>query len=71
VRRVQCFLAFSDSRHQMSDNQTLLDMIEDLQIELVASRARAQHWKNVAFKLYSPFTHMQGVEMFKQAVDND
>jgi hypothetical protein len=55
----------------MSDNQTLLDIIEDLQIELVVSRARAQHWKNVAFKLYSPFTHMQGVEMFKQAVDND
>jgi hypothetical protein len=37
----------------MSDNQTLLDMIEDLQIELVALRAERQQWRNIADKMYA------------------
>jgi hypothetical protein len=67
VRRVQCFLAFSDSRHQMSDNQTLLDMIEDLQIELTVARCEQQFWRNIAHKLYNPWTHMEGVDMYQKA----
>jgi hypothetical protein len=55
----------------MSDKQTLLDMVEDLQIEMIALRADLQHWKNIAFKLYSPWTHMEGVEMMKAKVEND
>jgi hypothetical protein len=46
-------------------------MIEDLQIELISLRAERQHWKNIAARLHNPWTHMEGGEMFKQAVDND
>jgi hypothetical protein len=54
----------------MSDNQTLLDMIEDLQIELISLRAERQHWKNIAAKLHNPWTHMEGVEMYREARDD-
>jgi hypothetical protein len=49
----------------MSDKQTLSDMVEDLQIEIVALRAELQHWKNVAAKLHN--LYMEGVEMYKEA----
>ena len=55
----------------MSDKQTLSDMVEDLQIEMIALRADLQHWKNIAFKLYSPWTHMEGVEMMKAKIDKN
>lgn len=51
----------------MSDKQTLSDMVEDLQIEIIALRAENRHWKNIAAKLYDPWTHMEGVEMYKEA----
>jgi hypothetical protein len=46
-------------------------MVEDLQIEMIALRADLQHWKNIAFKLYGPWTHMEGVEMMKAKIEND
>ncbi len=55
----------------MSDRQTLLDMIADMEIELISLRADRQRWKNIAFKLYSPWTHMEGVEMMKAKIEND
>jgi hypothetical protein len=66
-----CQVRWLQEKTKMSDKQTLLDMVEDLQIEMVALRADLQHWKNIAFKLYSPWTHMEGVEMMKAKVEND
>jgi hypothetical protein len=54
----------------MSDKQTLLDMIEDLQIELISLRNDLQRWKNIASRLHNPWTHMEGVEMYREARDD-
>jgi hypothetical protein len=51
----------------MSDKQTLSDMVEDLQIEIVALRAENRYWRNIAAKLHNPWTHMEGVEMYRKA----
>jgi alkylation response protein AidB-like acyl-CoA dehydrogenase len=68
---LQQLLAVSQNRRQgavlMSDNQTLLDMVEDLQIELTVARAEQQYWRNIAHKLYNPWTHMEGVDMYQKA----
>jgi hypothetical protein len=50
----------------MSDKQTLSDMVEDLQIEIIALRAENRYWRNIAEKLHNPWTHMEGVEMYKE-----
>ena len=54
----------------MSDKQTLLDMIADMEIELISLRADRQRWKNIAARLYNPWTHMEGVEMYREARDD-
>jgi hypothetical protein len=58
---------FVDAEAAVTDKQTLLDMVEDLQIELVALRADRQRWRNIADKLYNPWTHMEGVETYREA----
>jgi hypothetical protein len=37
----------------MSDKQTLLDMIEDMQIEMSQLRAEKQHWRTLADSMYA------------------
>jgi predicted molibdopterin-dependent oxidoreductase YjgC len=68
---LECEVRWLLEENKMSDKQTLSDMVEDLQIEMIALRAELQHWKNIAFKLYSPWTHMEGVEMMKAKIEND
>jgi ribosomal protein L18E len=51
----------------MTDNQTLIDLVEQLQIEVAVLRAEQQFWRNIAHRLYNPWTHMEGVEMYQKA----
>jgi hypothetical protein len=63
----ECEVRWLLEENKMSDKQTLSDMVEDLQIEIVALRAENRYWRNIAAKLHNPWTHMEGVEMYREA----
>jgi hypothetical protein len=64
---LECEVRWLLEENKMSDKQTLSDMVEDLQIEIVALRAENRYWRNIAAKLHNPWTHMEGVEMYREA----
>jgi hypothetical protein len=52
------------------ENARLHQAVANLCNEMVVLESDLGHWQKIAGRLYNPYTHMEGVEMYK-ATHND
>jgi hypothetical protein len=49
------------------ENARLLQAIVNLCNEMVVLESEVGNWQKIAGRLFNPYTHMEGVEMYKAA----
>jgi hypothetical protein len=49
------------------ENARLHQAIANLCNEMTVMESDITHWRNIAHKLYNPWTHMEGVDMYQKA----